>query len=115
MLLDGSLEVDKNADKRAIKAFVIGMNFFFANTAKKETPSANIYSIIGTTKAIESYNGQLRKVTKFRSIFPNDESLLKMLYLATHDITKKWTQNMRNWTLVLVQLSIHFNGRIDID
>jgi len=74
-----------------------------------------IRRIIYTTNAIESYNRQLRKVTKSRSIFPNDESLLKMLYLATQDITKKWTQNMRNWALVLAQLSIHFDGRIDID
>jgi transposase-like protein len=51
---------------------------------------------------MESYNRQLRKVTKSKSIFPSDESLLKMLYLATQDITKKWTQNMRNWALVLL-------------
>jgi len=74
-----------------------------------------IRRIIYTTNSMESYNRQLRKVTKSKSIFPSDESLLKMLYLATQDITKKWTQNMRNWALVLAQLSIHFEERFDKD
>lgn len=72
-----------------------------------------IRRIIYTTNSMESYNRQLRKVTKSKSIFPSDESLLKMLYLATQDITKKWTQNLRNWALVLAQLSIHFEDRFD--
>lgn len=72
-----------------------------------------IRRIIYTTNSMESYNRQLRKVTKSKSIFPSDESLLKMLYLATQNITKKWTQNMRNWALVLAQLSIHFEERFD--
>lgn len=58
---------------------------------------------------------RLRKVTKSRSIFLSDESLLKMLYLETQDITKKWTQNIRNWALVLAQLSIHFDDRSSLD
>lgn len=74
-----------------------------------------IRRIIYTTNSMESYNRQLRKVTKAKSIFPSDESLLKMLYLATQDITKKWTQNIRNWALVLAQLSIHFEERFDRD
>lgn len=74
-----------------------------------------IRRIIYTTNSMESYNRQLRKVTKSKSIFPSDEALLKMLYLATQDITKKWTQNMRNWALVLAQLSIHFEERFDRD
>ena len=62
---------------------------------------------------MESYNRQLRKVTKAKSIFPNDEALLKILYLATGDITKKWTQSIRGWSQILVQLSIFFEGRLD--
>lgn len=72
-----------------------------------------IRRLIYTTNSMESYNRQLRKVTKAKSIFPSDESLLKMLYLSTQDITKKWTQNVRNWVLVLAQLSIHFEDRFD--
>ncbi|GAA0725795.1 hypothetical protein GCM10008905_21730 [Clostridium malenominatum] len=72
-----------------------------------------IRKLIYTTNSMESYNRQLRKVTKSKSIFPTDDSLLKMLYLASQDITKKWTQNVRNWALVLAQLSIHFEERFD--
>jgi len=72
-----------------------------------------IRTLIYTTNAMESYNRQLRKVTKSRAIFPTDESLLKMLYLATMDITKKWSQSIRNWSMVLAQLSIYFEDRID--
>ena len=47
--------------------------------------------LIYTTNTIEGFNRQLRKVTKSKTVFPSDDSLLKMLYLATMDITKKWT------------------------
>lgn len=72
-----------------------------------------IRKIIYTTNSMESYNRQLRKVTKARSIFPSDDALLKMLYLATMDISKKWTQSIRGWAQILAQLSIFFEGRID--
>lgn len=72
-----------------------------------------IRKIIYTTNAMESYNRQLRKVTKTKSIFPNDEALLKSLYLATVDISQKWTQSIRGWAQILAQLSIFFEGRLD--
>lgn len=72
-----------------------------------------IRKIIYKTNAMESYNRQLRKVTKTKSIFPNDESLMKILYLATIDISKKWTQSIRGWAQILAQLSIFFEGRLD--
>ena len=53
--------------------------------------------IIYTTNSIESYNRMLRKVTKSKSIFPTDDSLLKSLYLATMDISKKWSQKVQSW------------------
>ena len=71
-----------------------------------------IRKMIYTTNAIESYNRQLRKVTKSKSVFPTDESLMKMLYLATMDIEKKWTQRYRGWPMILAQLSIHFEDRL---
>ena len=52
---------------------------------------AEVRNIFYTTNAIEGFNRQLRKVTKSKSVFPTDDSLLKMLYLAMIDITKKWT------------------------
>ncbi len=72
----------------------------------------DIRRMIYTTNALESYNRSLRKVTKSKSIFPTDDSLLKMLYLATSDIQKKWTQRYRGWAQILAQLAIHFEERI---
>ena len=68
-----------------------------------------IRKIMYTTNVIESLHSQFRKVTKTKLIFPNDDSLLKMLYLATENITKKWTRIYRDWDLVANQLEIMFN------
>ncbi|WP_341280738.1 IS256 family transposase [Paenibacillus sp. FSL H8-0537] len=73
---------------------------------------AEIRKIIYTTNIIESYHRQPRKVTKGKSIFPTDESLLKMLYLATMDVTRKWTGRVQNWGQMLLQLSVFFPDRI---
>lgn len=67
-----------------------------------------IRKIMYTTNAIESLNSQFRKVTKTKLIFPNDESLMKMLYLATEKVSKKWTRAYGNWDLVISQLNILF-------
>lgn len=65
-----------------------------------------IRKIIYTTNIIEGLHRQFRKVTKTKSIFPNDDSLRKMLYLAAQNITKKWTMRYRNWDMILSQLEI---------
>lgn len=74
--------------------------------------SEDIRRIMYTTNIIEGLNRQFRKVTKTKSVFPNDVALEKMLYLASQNITKKWTQRYRNWDLVLSQLSILYGDRI---
>lgn len=74
--------------------------------------SEPIRKIMYTTNTIESLNRSFRKYTKTKSIFPSDESLMKCLYLATVNITKKWTGRYRNWNLILGELSIQFDGRI---
>lgn len=71
-----------------------------------------IRKIIYTTNQIENFNRQLRKVSKTKSIFPNDDSLLKILYLATCDITRKWTGKRLDWNPIRMQLDIFFEGRI---
>ncbi len=71
-----------------------------------------VRKLIYTTNAIESFNRQLRKVTKAKSTFPTDEALMKMPYLAMIDATKKWTTRIRDWAKILGQLTIHFEGRI---
>ena len=68
-----------------------------------------IRKIIYTTNIIEGLNRQFRKVTKTKSVFPNDDSLRKMLYLASQNITKKWTQRYKNWDIVISQLEIMHN------
>jgi len=71
-----------------------------------------IRKLIYTTNIIESYHRQLRKVTKGKSIFPTDESLLKMLYLVTMDVIRKWTGRVQNWGQILLQLSVFFPDRV---
>lgn len=71
-----------------------------------------IRKIIYTTNMIESYHRQLRKVTKGKSIFPSDEALQKMLYLATQDVLRKWTGRVHNWDQILLQLSIFFPEKV---
>ena len=68
--------------------------------------------IMYTTNIIEGYHRQLRKVTKGKSIFPNDEALTKMLYLATMEVTRKWTMRIANWGQILGQLAIYFGERL---
>lgn len=68
--------------------------------------------LIYTTNAIEGFNRQLRKVTKSKSVFPTDDSLFKMLYLAMMDITKKWTGRRQDWSAIYAQLVVFFGDRI---
>lgn len=72
-----------------------------------------VRKIIYTTNAIEGFNRQLRKVTKSRTVFPTDDSLLKLLYLATQDITKKWTSHRHDWHRIRAQLDIYFEERLE--
>lgn len=71
-----------------------------------------IRTLIYTTNAIEAFNRQLRKVTKNKTIFPTDFSLVKSLYLAMVDASMKWTSRIRGWDKIISQLSIYFDGRI---
>jgi transposase-like protein len=70
--------------------------------------SPEIRKIIYTTNAIEALHRQFRKVTKTKAVIPTEQSLLKMLYLATNKIQQKWTMRYRGWDQVLSQLEILF-------
>ena len=70
-----------------------------------------IRKLIYTTNAMENFNRQLRKVTKNKTIFPNDYALQKSLYLAMVDASSKWTSRIRGWDQILSQLLIFFEGR----
>ena len=72
-----------------------------------------IRKVIYTTNIIESVHRQFRMLTKTKGAFPNDDSLLKLLYMGILNAQKKWTMPIRNWSLALSQLAIHFDGRLD--
>ncbi len=74
-----------------------------------------IRKMIYTTNAVEQLHRQFRKVTKNRGLFSTDESLLKILFLASRDIQKKWTRSVHNWSFTISQLAIIFDGRIKLD
>ena len=75
---------------------------------------AEIRRLIYTTNTIEGYNRQIRKVIKTKGGFPNGEAARKLLFLATRDITKKWTMPIPNWASILNQLVIRFEDRLSI-
>ncbi len=71
-----------------------------------------IRKIVYTTNAVEALHRQLRKVTKNRSMFPNDEALAKMLFLAIKGVARKWTSPIQNWASTISQLAMFFEGRV---
>jgi transposase-like protein len=73
----------------------------------------DIRKVIYTTNTIESVHRQFRKLTKTKGAFPNENSLLKLLYLGIQNAQKKWTMPIWNWSLTLSQLAIFFEGRLD--
>jgi putative transposase len=74
-----------------------------------------IRKIIYTTNVIEGFHRQLRKVSKTKGAFPNENALMKLIYLAIRNIEKKWTQPPRNWGQTVLQLSVFFEGRLKLD
>jgi putative transposase len=75
-------------------------------------PSA-IRKIMYTTNIIESVHRQFRKLTKTKGAFPNENSLMKLLYMGIQNAKEKWTQPVHNWSLTISQLAIFFEGRLD--
>lgn len=74
--------------------------------------SSDVRVVIYTTNAIESLNATYRKLNRQRSVFPSSQALLKALYLATFEATKKWTMPLRNWGRVYGELAIMYEGRL---
>lgn len=82
-------------------------------TAFLHTPK-EVRKLIYTTNIIESFNSSLRKYTKNKKVFPNDEAALKSIYLAAMQIQKKWQKRRWGWTQIYNQLSIHFEDRVKL-
>ena len=72
-----------------------------------------VRKIIYTTNAVEAVHRQFRKLTKTKGAFPNENSLLKLLYAGILNASEKWTMPVQNWSLALSQFAIYFEGRLD--
>ncbi|HYQ56642.1 MAG TPA: IS256 family transposase [Draconibacterium sp.] len=75
----------------------------------------HIRKIIYTTNTVEGFHRQIRKVTKTKGAFTSDMALLKLIYLAVQNISKKWTQPVHNWGLTIQQFCIKFGDRMKLD
>jgi|TARA_B110000467_G_C18273933_1_gene454184 transposase-like protein len=73
----------------------------------------HIRRVIYTTNAVEAVHRQFRRLTKTKGAFPNENSLLKLLYAGILNASEKWTMPIHNWSLCLSQLAIYFEGRLD--
>jgi transposase-like protein len=72
-----------------------------------------IRRLIYTTNVIEGYHRQLRKVTKTKTAYPTDEALIKIIYLATIEASKKWTMPIKDWKNCMSQFAIYFDDRVE--
>lgn len=77
--------------------------------------SHSVRKLIYTTNAVEGFHRQVRKVTKTKGAFTSDMALLKLVYLATKNIEKKWTSPLQNWSLIIQRLYIKFGDRVKLD
>ena len=89
-----------------------GSNYLYWYVSSNNRYKVDFRKVIYTTNAIESLNSTYRKHNCQRSVFPGDTVLLKALYLATFEATKKWAMSIRNWGHVYGELSIMYEGRL---
>jgi putative transposase len=104
-------------DQKWGKKYPLVLNSWRSNWSKLSTYfkyDPAIRKLIYTTNAIEGFHRQVRKVTKTKGAFPSDMALLKLIYLAYRNIRKKWTAPLQNWSLTVSQLSIWFEGRLNL-
>jgi putative transposase len=109
-------ELDK-LEEKWVKKYPVVINSWRSNWHKLSTYfdyDPMIRKLIYTTNAVEGFHRQIRKVTKTKGVFPNDMALLKLIYLATLNIAKKWTQPLNNWALTAQQLRIRFQERMPL-
>ncbi|HMJ69078.1 MAG TPA: IS256 family transposase [Cyclobacteriaceae bacterium] len=104
-------------DQKWGKKYPLVLNSWRNNWSKLSTYfkyDPAIRKMIYTTNTIEGFHRQVRKVTKTKGAFPSDMALLKLIYLAYRNIRKKWTSPLQNWGLTVSQLSIWFEGRLNL-
>ena len=105
IILEGALDQELDEELGYSKDNWANLSTYF------KYPEA-VRRLIYTTNTMEGFNRQLRKVTKSKTVFPSDDSLLKMLYLAMIDITKKSTGHRKDWGQIHSQLEIFFEERL---
>lgn len=113
----GRLQLDKLAEKWGSKYALV------VNSWKKNWPRLSTYfkypeeirRIIYTTNIVEGLHRQLRKVTKTKTLFPHDDALRKILFMAFNDIQKKWNRPIQGWPFIISQFAIIFEGRLKIN
>ena len=105
IILEGALDQELDEELGYSKDNWANLSTYF------KYPEA-VRRLIYTTNTMEGFNRQLRKVTKSKTVFPSDDSLLKMLYLAMIDITKKWTGRRQDWSMIHAQLAVFFADRM---
>ena len=105
IILEGALDQELDEELGYSKDNWANLSTYF------KYPEA-VRRLIYTTNTMEGFNRQLRKVTKSKTVFPSDNSLLKMLYLAMIDITKKWTGHRQDWGQIHSQLEIFFEENL---
>ena len=110
VLLGNIAEAEGKYDK-AIEYYEIAKNSSIAINTKANTTSF-IRKIIYTTNLIENLNGKIRKYTKNKLSFPTDEAVMKSVYLAVREATKKWSMPIRNWGIVLNQFLTLYEERV---
>jgi len=111
---EAELELDKLEEKWGKKYPIIFESWRnkWDNLSNYFKYSEPIRKVIYTTNIIESVHRQFRTLTKTKGAFPNDNSLLKLLYAGIQNAEKKWTMPIRNWSLTISQLNIHFKERL---
>ena len=111
------LQLDKLDEKWGQKYALV------VNSWKKNWPRLSTYfkypqeirRIIYTTNIVEGLHRQLRKVTKTKTLFPHDDALRKILFMAFQDIQKKWNKPLQGWAFIISQFVIVFENRVKIN
>jgi len=108
------LELERFEDKWGEKYPYIGKSWrdSWDNLSTFFKYSPQIRRLIYTTNPIESLNSQIRRVMRNKGVYPNEDALFKILYLAVISVTNKWTSKIRDWHLILAELSIQFEDRL---
>jgi len=89
--------------------------FGFAGVTNYFKYPDEIRKIIYTTNSVEGFHRQVRKITKTKGSFSSSQALEKLLYLAIQNILEKWNKPINNWSLIISQFAIRFEGRVKLD